>query len=98
MKRGVMVGRAVLPEMADWVVVGLGDRTVDWLLSLYNLMFCYLRDCMEVDSHSLLDRSVETAVLVVDIWLLTLPIWLLSWVNPPQLLARSPLRATSRAR
>jgi len=29
---------------------------------------------MLVDNQSLLDRSVDTAVLVVDIWLETLPI------------------------
>lgn len=34
MNRGTTVGRSVLPETAVAVVVGLGERTVDWKLFL----------------------------------------------------------------
>ena len=34
MKRGTTVGRAVFPDTAVAVVVGLGERTVDWKLFL----------------------------------------------------------------
>ena len=38
MKRGTTVGSGLCTELAEAVVVGFGDSTVDWLLSLYKFI------------------------------------------------------------
>ena len=51
---------------------------------------------MLVISQSLFARFVEAAVLAVPRRVDTFPIWLASWVKPPQPLLWSPLMATSK--